>query len=98
MGLSSRSGHPLSVASRIAARLPGLATHAIAAALLALLLAAVGQPIFTDDLWWHLALGEARASTGMSLEQDPLLYTAAGPPSSSPWLSQVVLFEHRTSS
>ena len=30
----------------------------------ALLLVAVGQPIITDDLWWHLALGRAFAAHG----------------------------------
>ena len=58
----------------------------------ALLLAAVGQPIFTDDLWWHLALGRAQALTGLGLPDDPLLYTGAGPPSSAAWLSEVLLF------
>jgi len=68
-------------------------THASAGVLLVLLLVAVGQPIFTDDLWWHLALGEAHASSGVSLSEDPLLYTAAGPPSSAAWLSDLFLFE-----
>ena len=61
--------------------------------LVALLLAAVGQPIFTDDLWWHLALGRAQVSVGLGLPDDPLLYAAAGPPSSAAWLSEVLLFE-----
>ena len=78
--------------SGIAPRLGGLTAQAGAGVLLALLLVAVGQPIFTDDLWWHLALGEAHASSGPWLSEDPLLYTAAGPPSSAAWLCDLALF------
>lgn len=52
---------------------------------------AVGQPIFTDDLWWHLALGRAFAEHGPWLAEDPLLFAPAGPPSPSSWLSDVAL-------
>jgi hypothetical protein len=77
-----RSGTP--VASVVAA--------SACAALAALRLLAAGQPLFTDDLWWHLALGEAYARHGPWLEADPLLYTAPGPPAPAAWLGDLALF------
>ena len=67
------------------------ARRAIAAAAVAcgLLLYAVGQPIFTDDLWWHLGLGRAFAQHGPWLAEDPLLFAPAGPPSALFWSSSV---------
>jgi hypothetical protein len=62
-----------------------------AAAAAALLLIAVGQPIFTDDAWWHLALGAAYASEGPWLARDPLLFTATGPPPPVSWLADLAL-------
>ena len=44
------------------------------AALLVLGLAA--RPVATDDLWWHLALGEVYADQGLSVPEDPLFHTA----------------------
>jgi hypothetical protein len=67
--------------------------HAAFAVAAALLLVAVGQPLFTDDAWWHLALGEAYAAEGPWLARDPLLFTAAGPPDPASWLADVALFE-----
>jgi len=61
-------------------------------ALAGLLLVAAGQPIFTDDIWWHLALGEAYAQQGPWLEEDPLLFTAPGPPAPAAWLADLALF------
>jgi hypothetical protein len=78
--------------TRPATRLPELLAHAGFAALAALLLLAVGQPLYTDDAWWHLALGEAYAHEGPRLEADPLLFTAPGPPAPAAWLSDVALF------
>lgn len=51
-----------------------------------LVLLAVGQPIWTDDIWWHLALGESYLSQGPWLTHDPLLFTALGPPPPTSWL------------
>src|SRR5262245_48413573 len=65
--------------------------HIAMAACLAQLLIAVGQPIITDDLWWHLALGRAFAAHGPWLAQDPLLFAPAGPPSPGSWLAYVAL-------
>jgi hypothetical protein len=62
------------------------------ALLCALLLLASGQPLFTDDAWWHLALGEAFAQEGPRLAADPLLFTAPGPPSPASWGADVILF------
>jgi hypothetical protein len=71
--------------------LPTLLAGFAALALFALLLVAVGQPIFTDDVWWHLALGRAYALDGPWLAADPLLYTAAGPPAPAAWLADLAL-------
>lgn len=62
-----------------------------AALLVAAVLVAAAQPLFTDDLWWHLALGESYAADGPWLREDPLLFTAKGPPTPSAWLSDVAL-------
>ena len=66
-----------------------LAAFACIAAAMAI---AAGQPVFTDDLWWHLGLGEAYLAHGPWLPGDPLLFTAPGPPDPSAWLSDVALF------
>jgi len=58
--------------------------------LCALVLVAVGQPLATDDLWWHLALGEAHLREGPWLSADPLLFTAPGPPVPAAWLSDLL--------
>ncbi|MGE4652752.1 MAG: hypothetical protein AAEJ53_17845 [Myxococcota bacterium] len=58
----------------------------------ALVLVAVGQPIFTDDLWWHLGLGAAYAEQGPWLAGDPLLFSAAAAPAPSSWLADLGLF------
>lgn len=55
-----------------------------------LVLWAVGQPLFTDDLWWHLALGKAYLGEGPWLAADPLLFTAPGPPAPAAWLADAV--------
>ncbi len=65
--------------------------HAGFAACAALLLVAVGQPIFSDDAWWHLALGAAYAQQGPWLAEDPLLFTATGPPPPLSWLADRLL-------
>jgi hypothetical protein len=58
--------------------------------LCALILVAAGQPLFTDDLWWHLALGQAHLREGPWLSADPLLFTAPGPPAPAAWLSDLL--------
>lgn len=73
------------------AALPGPLTHLGFAVSAGLLLVAVGQPLFTDDLWWHLALGTAYAQEGLRLAADPLLFTAPGPPAPAAWLSDLAL-------
>lgn len=56
------------------------------------LLHLVGGPIATDDLWWHLRLGEEYTSHGPWLEADPLLYTAVeGAPAPHAWLFGVTV-------
>lgn len=66
--------------------------HAAALALAALLLVAAGQPLFAEDTWWHLGMGEAYAASGPWLAQDPFLFTAPGPPAPAAWLSDVALY------
>jgi hypothetical protein len=56
------------------------------------LLYAVGQPLFTDDAWWHLALGAAYLGQGPWLDSDPLLFTAVAPPPPASWLADALLF------
>jgi hypothetical protein len=74
-------------------RLALLCAHACGAAIVAGLLAVVSRPIFTDDLWWHLALGRAYANAGPWLLEDPLLFTAPGPPAPAAWLSDLLLYD-----
>ena len=71
---------------------PALAAHAALGLQLLLLSYAVGRPLFTDDLWWHLVLGEAFLADGPWLVADPKLHTAAGPPDSASWLFDAALF------
>jgi hypothetical protein len=74
-----------------AALLPALLAHAACAWVGALLLLAAGQPLLTDDAWWHLALGEAWLRHGPWLAEDPLLFTAPGPPAPASWLADTAL-------
>jgi tetratricopeptide (TPR) repeat protein len=78
--------------TRSAIQLPELLVHAGFFALAGLLLLAVGQPLFTDDAWWHLAFGEVYARQGPWLDHDPLLFTAPGPPAPAAWLADLALF------
>ena len=71
---------------------PVVLAHVAAAAIAVLLLLSVGQPVFTDDLWWHLALGEAYAKEGPWLAADPILFEAAGPPKPNAWLSDLLFY------
>jgi len=70
-----------------------LLVHASFCALLFALLLATGQPLFTDDAWWHLALGRAYSLDGPWLDADPLLFGASGPPAPSSWLADLLLFQ-----
>ena len=82
----------MALAARLTGRLPEVAAQIGFAAVVLFLLVAVGQPIVTDDLWWHLALGEAWLGGGPWLADDPLLYTAVSPPPPASWLSDIALF------
>jgi hypothetical protein len=55
------------------------------------LLVVAGGPLATDDAWWHLAHGSAYARQGPWLFEDPLLFTAPGPPAPASWLADVAL-------
>jgi hypothetical protein len=60
----------------------------------AVLLYLVGRPLATDDLWWHLKLGEIYAQAGPWLAEDPLYHTTRGRPTvPHEWLFQVALHQ-----
>ena len=63
-----------------------VATHLAVAVLFVGVLLAVGQPIITDDLWWHLAMGGHYAERGPWIDLDPFLYLSAEPPAPAAWL------------
>ena len=69
--------------------LPGVVIHIAAASAMLLLWVLAGQPLFTDDLWIHLALGDAFAQNGPWLSTDPALFTAPGPPPPAAWLADL---------
>lgn len=50
------------------------------------------RPLYTDDLWWHLSLGEAYLSQGPWLTADPVLHSAESPPDPASWLADATLF------
>jgi len=59
-----------------------------------LVLYLVGRPLATDDLWFHLKMGEAFATEGLWPDADPMLHTAvAEAPIQHEWLFQVFVYE-----
>jgi hypothetical protein len=72
--------------------IPEWIVHGAAFVVVGLMLVAAGQPLFSDDAWFHLALGRAYAESGPWLAEDPLLYTAPGPPTPSAWLFELGLY------
>lgn len=89
---------PHDVASRtstLVARLTTSATgltHLVAAILVLSTVALAGQPIYANDTWIHLALGEAFAEQGPWLRADPHLFAAAAPPDPSSWLGSIAIY------
>ena len=77
---------------RFALRVPAFAIHAALALQGMFFLYAVGRPLFTDDLWWHLSLGRAFLKGGPRLAADPTLHTAPGPPDVASWLWDVLVY------
>jgi hypothetical protein len=67
------------------------ATALVGAGIALVLLVVVGRPLATDDAWWHLAHGAAYTDHGPLLSEDPLLFTAPGPPAPASWLADVAL-------
>lgn len=70
---------------------------AIAAAALlcvaALTVATAGRPLATEDLWFHLKMGEVYATQGLSPPTDPMLHTAGSrAPVRHEWLFGVLVF------
>ena len=91
LGLHSlRSGDP--IARRVREATPRFLIHVAALAVCGLLLASVGQPLFAEDSWWHLAMGEVYAAQGPWLDSDPALHTASGPPAPAAWLADLGLY------
>ena len=66
--------------------------HACFGAMATMLLVAVGRPLYTDDTWWHLALGRVYAEVGPWLLSDPVVHTATAPPLPAAWLFDLALF------
>ena len=73
-------------------RLSAIAVHLLAIAVAGATLWLVGQPLYANDTWIHLALGEAFAAQGPWLAADPYLYAAPGPPAPSSWLGSTALY------
>jgi hypothetical protein len=67
------------------------AIHGLAIVLGGVTLVLVGQPLYANDSWVHLALGSHFAAEGPWLAADPHLFAAPGPPSPSSWLGAVGL-------
>lgn len=86
------SGNDSSVSSVVVKALDAIVLATMLSIVVATLFV-VGQPIFANDTWIHLALGEAFASAGPWLEADPYLFAAPGPPSPASWLGAWTLFE-----
>jgi hypothetical protein len=75
-----------------ARRLAGALAGASLLFVLLVLLGLVGRPLATDDLWWHLALGEVYARQGPWVPEDPLYHTTQGQPTvPHEWLFQVAV-------
>ncbi len=66
--------------------------HLTLIALAAATLALAGQPIYANDTWIHLALGEVFLRDGPWLAADPHLFAAAAPPSPSSWLGSAAIY------
>jgi hypothetical protein len=82
------AGETAQRSSVLAAVIAGIGLAVVAVRLLHL----VGGAVATDDLWWHLRLGEEYTAHGPWLESDPLLYTAVeGAPPPHAWLFGVAL-------
>ena len=58
-----------------------------------LLLLVVGRPVATDDLWFHLKMGEVYGTETLWPEADPMLHTAGDRrPVQHEWLFGVAVF------
>lgn len=87
---------PGRTAGRSASRILQWSAAALAVVATTLLAAQVlhigSAPIFTNDAWWHLAMGEVYAEQGPWISEDPFLHTAREDgPVPHEWLFEVVL-------
>ncbi len=76
---------------RIGPLLLALLQHGPALALVFATVILVGQPIYANDTWIHLALGEQFLAKGPYLDGDPFLFAAPGAPSPSSWLGSAAI-------
>lgn len=79
------------IGPRPLALLLALARHGPALVLVFATLVLVGQPIYANDTWIHLALGERFLADGPFLDADPFLFAAPGPPAPSSWLGSAAI-------
>jgi hypothetical protein len=91
IGRAAHAPRPRGASSRLKEAVPAVLVHASALAIGALVLVASGQPLFAEDTWWHLGMGEVYAARGPWLDRDPFLFTAEGPPAPAAWLSDLAL-------
>jgi hypothetical protein len=89
---SSNPSDP-SGASRAIGFLSGQIVHGVALFVSLATVVLAGQPIYANDTWIHLALGEAFSAAGPWLSADPYLFAAPGPPAPSSWLGSVAIFQ-----
>lgn len=96
MAQSGRAGEPqprpLPSTADSPPLLLSLFVHALAIATAAATLYLAAQPIYANDTWIHLALGEHFLRHGPWLDADPHLFAAPGPPSPASWLGAAAFF------
>jgi hypothetical protein len=79
--------------TRPGARAPLALASLSLAVLSVLLLLVVGRPVATDDLWFHLKMGEVYGTETLWPESDPMLHTAGDRrPVQHEWLFGVAVF------
>jgi len=78
--------------SRVIESLPRWLVHASSWTVIGFVLVAAGQPLFAEDVWWHLAMGEIHLAKGPWLAADPFLHTASAAPAPAAWLADIALY------
>ncbi len=57
-----------------------------------LIYALVCRPLATEDLWWHIKMGEVYFTQGLWPASDPLLHTSSAAPIQHEWLFGVLVY------